>query len=127
MGDWRTVNILGAMKPEEAKEMIKELRSDDIWETPAWGFAINFSLCGLNQWVKENGDIIGIGNLAERDCEIEDIEIGLEYLVSKYPSIELTLHAGDNYESKDCVATFEVHDGIVEKKEPQIACVRTRW
>ena len=115
------------MKPEEAKEMIKELRSDDIWETPAWGFAINFSLCGLNQWVKESGDIIGIGNLSERDCEIEDIEMGLEYLTNKYPSIELTLHAGGNYESQDCVATFEVHDGIVEKKEPQTTRIKSRW
>ena len=127
MGDWRTVNISGLMNADEAKEMIKELRSDDIWETPAWGFAINFSLCGLNQWVKENGDIMGVGNLAERDCKIEDIEMGLEYLASKYPSIELTLHAGGNYESKDCVATFTVCDGIVKQKEPQIACIRSRW
>lgn len=127
MGDWRTVNIVGRMDAEEAKRMIAELQSNDIWETPAWGFRMHYSLCGLNQWVEPDGTINGTGNLAERDCEIDDVQAGLEYLATWYPSINLVLHAGGNYEDEACVATFIVQDGIVRKEKPQVMFVKNRW
>ena len=126
MGDWRTVNITGHMNPEEAKRMIEELSSESIWYTAAWGFHIHYSLCGLNQWVKSDGKVFGAGNLAERDCEIEDIKAGLEYLVESYPSLNLILHAGGNYESEECVATFIVRNGVVEQTEPQVDKISMR-
>lgn len=121
MGNWRTVNISGQMNPNEARDMISLLSSDMSWDTPAACFGMSRSLCGLNVWVdKITGAISKSGNLAERDYENEDIEQGLKFLAEKYPSLELTLHSGSDYESLQCSATFIVSNGVVKKLEPQI-------
>lgn len=120
MGNWRTVNMTGRMKSDEAKAVIKELSSGDIWDSPAACFEMTRSLAGLNQWVKEDGEINAVGNLAERDFDNDDIERGLSYLASVYPSLELTLHSGSNWESLTCSATFRVKDGRVEHCAPEV-------
>lgn len=120
MGNWRTVSIKGSMNADEAAEMIKELRSDKTWMLPAACFHIHQSVCGLGMWINEDGNIDRVGNLAERDFDLEDIEYGLIYLAANYPSLQIMLHAGDDYEDLTCVASFEVKDGSVTRLPHQI-------
>lgn len=121
MGNWRTVNIKGKVNPDEARQMIKCLTDIKYgWENKLYCLAIHQSLCGLNQWVKTNGEIDAIGNLSKRDYDNDDIEIALKELAKRYPSLELTLHSGDDYEGLDCTATFHVSHGKVSRCEPEI-------
>lgn len=127
MGNWRTVDIRGHMNPVAAKEMIEELTYDDDWskwDTDAACLMMNRSLCGLNQWVNDDGTIDVVGNLAERDFDNDDIEKALVFLAFKYPSLELTLHSGSDWESKVCSATFHVKNGKVERCTPEVANIR---
>lgn len=130
MGNWRTVNIEGTVSKEEARGMIEFLRDDDDkdwgspWETSAAPFVMNRSMCGLNQWVKEDGTINAIGNLSERDFDNDDIEYALQYLASMFPSLSITLHSGSDYESLQCSATFHVHEGKVERCEPEVDVIK---
>lgn len=120
MGNWRTVNLIGKMSPDDAKNMINFLSSGESWNTPSECFNMAKSICGLNIWVNKDGIIDACGNLAERDYDNTDIENGLKFLVDKYPSIELVLHSGSDWESPICSATFHVKDGLVTKSEPEI-------
>ena len=126
MGNWRTVQIIGEVKDKnEVDSIIKYLTVGDDYESPASEddiFYLQFGegLCGLNQWVKNNGKINIVGNVYERDCEIEDLEKELKILADKFKSLDIILHTGGEYESLDCIASFEVHNGMVERKEPLI-------
>lgn len=127
MGNWRTVDIRGRMNPVEAGEMIEELTYGDDWlkcDTDAECLLMGRSMCGLNQWVNNDGTIDTVGNLAERDFDNDDIEKALAFLASKYPTMELTLHSGSDWESTVCSATFHVKDGKVERCEPEVANIR---
>ena len=127
MGNWRTVNIIGSVNTNEAKEMRKIL-SEDIfgddfdWSRPDPVSCVRFvkSLAGLNEWVKESGDINAIGNLSERDYDNDDIYNALVFLAENFPSLKLTLHSGSDWEDLTCSATFEVKDGVVTKLPPKI-------
>ena len=124
MGNWRTVDIKGYMDKIEASELRKELSEKTEWDSPAACLRMSKSLCGLNQWVDEDGIIDSVGNLAERDYDNDDIERALTYIVEKYPSLELTLHSGSDWESLVCSATFHVKDGIVKRSEPKVDTIR---
>lgn len=124
MGNWRTVNIHGKISKCEAKELIETLSEDKGWYTPASCFTMGRSICGLNQWVKNDGSINAVGNLAERDYTNDDIESGLRFLAEKFPSLTLTLHSGSDFESLDCSATFHVENGIVTRCAPEISVLR---
>ena len=76
------------------------------------------SLYGINGWVKET--ISAIGNLSERDYNVEDVVEQLKKLSIVAPSLNLVVHCGGEYESKECVATVILSNGNVETKEPQI-------
>lgn len=120
MGNWRTVNMTGSMSAEEAADCRKILDGWEGFETPAACFSMFKSICGINWWVKENGTIEAYGNLAERDFDNDDIETGLKFLAEKYPSMELTLHSGSDWESLTCSATFVVKNGEVQRLAPQV-------
>lgn len=127
MGNWRTVDMRGRMNPVAAKEMIEELTYGDDWSkwaTDAACLMMNHSLCGLNQWVNNDGTIDTVGNLAERDFDNDDIEKALTFLAFKYPSLEMTLHSGSDWESTVCSATFHVKDGKVQRCEPEVENIR---
>lgn len=126
MGNWRTVNISGFMDANEAKEM-RQLLNEDLecenWDCGLSCLRFTHSLCGLGEWVFEEGTIHGIGNLAERDFDNDDIEKELKFLASKYHSINLTLHSGSDYENLTCSATFHVKDGTVQRCEPEVRMI----
>lgn len=121
MGNWRTVNIIGKMSPEDAKKAINFLSSCEAgYGSPCECLCISKSMCGLNKWINEDGTIDACGNLSERDFENEDIETALKFIANKYPSTELILHSGSDWESLICSATFHVRDGVVTMVEPEI-------
>jgi len=121
MGNWRTVNIEGKMNPNEAKEMISLLSKEYAWRGKPYScLAITEGLCGIGQWIDNSGNIYARGNLAERDYDNDDIEKALKFLAEKFPSIELVLHSGEDWESLDCSATFHVGNGTVIKCDPEI-------
>lgn len=132
MGNWRTVNIKGKVNPDEAKRMIEDLTivynfGDEECDFESKIFcclSMSNSLCGLNQWVQPNGDIDAIGNLFERDFDNDDIENTLKMLVKLYPSLELTLHSGSDYESLECSATFHAGNGEVNRCEPEVEKIK---
>jgi hypothetical protein len=127
MGNWRTVEIKGEVKNKaEVSEIRNYLTYDrNTYESAASNdgiYCLQFgeSLCGINKWIDQSGIIDASGNVWERDCEIEDLKNELETLASKFLSLELTLNAGDDYESENCVASFIVKDGKVEQVDPLV-------
>lgn len=127
MGNWRTVDMRGHMDADEAQDMIEYLSYEDDWSKWADDVAcllMGKSMCGLNRWVDMNGNIDAVGNLAERDFDNDDIEKALAHLAERYPSLELTLHSGSDWESLSCSATFRVKDGKVARCDPEVETIR---
>lgn len=126
MGNWRTVNIVGKIGKKECKEAINFLTVDFNYNSKASDeldiFYLQFSesLCGLGNWVKNDGTINAVGNLWERGCSIDALEDELIKLSNKFKTLEIKLHAGDDWEDLKCVATFNVKDGVVIKLPPEI-------
>lgn len=126
MGNWRTVQLKGSVAPEDAAAIRAYLQVDkQTYESPTSEDDIFFlqfgtGLCGLNQWVNQDGTIEAVGNVFERGCDLDNLEEELNILAKKFPSLLLMLHAGDDYESKNCVATFIVQQEKVEKSQPLI-------
>lgn len=120
MGNWRTVNIKGKIDKKDVGDIVGFLSDDAGWYSPAACLTMGLSLCGLNTWVGVDGVIDASGNLAERDFDNDDIERALVFLAEKYPSLELTLHSGSDWESLECSATFIVANGKCTRMEPQI-------
>lgn len=127
MGNWRTVDIRGKIDIKDVDDIKNFLSEDykgkdDNWE--ACPFFMGHSLCGLGEWVNPDGSIDISANLSERDFSIEDVETALECLARRYPSLDIVLHAGSDYESVVCEATFHVKDGVVTKHAPEVSEIR---
>lgn len=60
------------------------------------------------------------GNVFERDCENKDLYNELSILAEAFPSLDIVLHSGSDWESLVCSASFIVKDGKVEMVEPMI-------
>lgn len=124
MGNWRTVDMRGSISKADVQSICDELSDQNGWVTPAECLTMGRSICGIDQWVRPDGTIDTSGNLAERDYDNDDIERALTYLAEKYPSLELTLHSGSDWESLECSATFHVKDGVVTRCEPELSTIR---
>ena len=120
MGNWRTVNMTGKMSEDDAIHCRKLLNEWHGLSYPAACLVMSRSVCGVNQWVDEHGAIEAYGNLSERDFDNDDIETALKFLANKYPSMEMTLHSGSDWESLKCSATFCVSNGKVQRLPPQV-------
>lgn len=131
MGNWRTVNITGHIGSEEidaARELLSRtahydpwIRDDESEEMDAlYCMAFGEGICGLHDWIRPDGEINAVGNLHERDFDNDDIEKALSILAKKFPTLELTLHSGDDWESLHCTATFHVKDGECKRCPPEI-------
>ena len=130
MGNWRTVNIVGTMSPQDAQALRAHLGYPGYWKDvdndPAWQRfgPLSFckdqpSLCGVNDWPAESMD--RAGNLAERDYDPDDVADTLRELLAVAPSMELKVHCGGEYESLECVATVTVTGGVVTVGPPEVA------
>lgn len=131
MGNWRTVNITGHIGSEEinaARELLSRtahydpwIRDDENEEMDAlYCMAFGEGICGLHDWIRPDGKINAVGNLHERDFDNDDIEKALSILAKKFPTLSLTLHSGDDWESLHCTATFHVKDGECKRCPPEI-------
>ena len=132
MGNWRTVNITGHIDIKdvnEARDLLTMASKYDPWMyddgeceemCSLYCMAFGEGICGLHDWISPNGEINAIGNLHERDFDNDDIEKALTVLARKFPSLELTLHSGDDWESLHCTATFHVKDGICKRCNPEV-------
>ena len=123
MGNWRTVDMQGHIAREDVDD-IRSFLSKDSKCGDAWCFTMGQSLCGLNQWVNNDGSIDVSANLYEREFDNDDIESALQILAVRYPSLDLTLHSGSDYESTVCSATFHVKDGVVTRCAPEVETIR---
>lgn len=128
MGNWRTVNIVGTMSPQDAQALRAHLGYPGYWKDvdndPAWQRfgPLSFckdqpSLCGVNDWPAPVMD--RAGNLAERDYSVDVVKT-LRELLTVAPSMGLKVHCGGEYESLECVATVTVSGGVVTVGPPEI-------
>ena len=127
MGNWRTVTITGSIGVQDvaAARRYIELGNDPAnwggfhclcWPGP--------SLCGLGRWIPPaGGKIRAVGNLAERNYDINDVAEALRHMVTLAPSLELKVHCGGDYESDTCVATVTVHAGEVSVGPAEVPTV----
>jgi hypothetical protein len=133
MGNWRTVNMEGRVSREQAADMIKYLTidhsdfTDEEWDAlndfPIEYFQMHRSLCGINQWVGEDGAINKKGNLSAKSPSEDDVLRELQHLAQKYDTLEMLLHMGGNYESEECVSSFIAKGGRVEQVKPLVDTV----
>lgn len=80
------------------------------------------SLCGLGRWVPASGgDINAVGNLSERNYDVDSVASTLRDLAVVAPSLRLKVHCGGSYESTECVATVTVQDQVVTVGDPEVA------
>lgn len=129
MGNWRTVEINGRIDKANAASLRQYLvdarlaRSDDEkWDV--FPLCVGEGFAGLWDWVQPNGKIKAIGNLAERDFDNDDIEKALITIAKRFPTLVLTLHSGDDYESRKCTATFLVDNGKCVRCKPKKKKIR---
>ena len=132
MGNWRTVLISGTMSVDHAEDLRWLLDTGEswesqhyreVWDSPYACLSYNRrrpGLAGLGDWP---GAVVGdrIGNLAERDFDVEDVAKALEALVHHAPTMLLKVHCGGEWEDRECVATISVGEGLVVTGPPEIA------
>lgn len=106
MGNWRTVNIVGTMSPQDAQALRAHLGYPGYWKDVD------------NDWPAESMD--RAGNLAERDYDAQDVADTLRELLAVAPSMDLKVHCGGEYESLECTATVTVHEGVVTVGPPEV-------
>lgn len=131
MGNWRTVNITGTMRPEDALALCRLLDTagtfgtgHEVWDAPYACLSFDTlrpGLCGIGRWPAARTD--AAGNLAERDFTVEDVADALRALVHVAPSMLLKVHCGGDWESDECVATISVGEGLVVVGKPEQAKV----
>ena len=123
MGNWKTVNIRGKIDASDVENIVAVLNEESCWKTPAACLSIGESMCGLNCWIESDGAINASGNLSERDFTNDDIDEALQYLATLFPSLDITLHAGGDFESLECTATFHVNQGVVCRCSPEVKMI----
>lgn len=117
MGNWRTIEIKGDVSIEEAQKMRKYLKVDkSTYESLASQddiFYLQFSdgLCGLGEWISNDGSIESVGNVYERNCEVEDLLSEATTLAHNFPTLNILINIGDDYESLNCVGSIIVKNG----------------
>jgi hypothetical protein len=124
MGNWRTVNITGAIDERHVEPLRERLTYS--FDRPD-GFdnfgPLSFNperpgLAGLNGWVQPT--VSACGNLAERDFSVEDVAEELRKVLPVSPSMLLKVHCGGDWESDECVATISVGEGLVVVGKPEV-------
>lgn len=123
MGNWRTVMIEGTCPADELPALRDSLDLTDIFrEGVEWlPLCISNGLAGLGNWPAET--IRAGGNLFERDYAVEDVADHLRKLSEVAPGLRVKVHCGDDWESKDCIATVTLDENGVTQGPPEVAKV----
>ncbi len=129
MGNWRTVHITGTMSKQDAIAVYEYLGYRDYrYRQPRDPAIEHFgplsfnrdspSVYGLNAWPAPEMD--RIGNLAERNYDIKDVVDALRELLPIAGSMLLKVHCGGDHETRTCVATIYVGEGLVAIGKPEV-------
>lgn len=119
MGNWTRIHMIGNARKEDAERLQNWLSLD--FESPRWGCLHNGGIAGLPNW--GTTDINVVGNLGERDFDINDIRDELIRATAFAPSLELYVHVGDAYESNTCIHTIMVSQKKVIIKAPEVSTI----
>jgi len=112
---WRRVRVVGTCGAEEEAGKLSELLN--AVPRPGYNFESFGPLCtigdlrGLSNWGKPSFDVVG--NLAERDYDVESVVAHLTELSVECPSLAAVVHVGDVNEADDVVATVTVSRRVV--------------
>jgi len=123
MGNWRSVEISGSCPADQVQGLRVAATAPD-WLEENTGNRIEHcllesrSLCGLGAWTSEK--IEANGNLYERDFSIANVADALRFLSAAAPELEMVVHCGGDWESRECVATVRLKDGVVHVGDPEI-------
>lgn len=122
MGNWRRVHIMGTCNKKDLESLRKALDPGKDYDN--FHCLVCGGLAGLPNWAEENIDVIG--NLAERDYNIQDVADQLKLLGGIAPSLIVDIHCGGDYEDEKCIKTVRLHkSGKVEILSPQIDNIAT--
>jgi hypothetical protein len=118
MGNWRSVDIVGTIDPEDVRAAKRFVNTGDDYDR--FHALCNYgpSLCGLGDWANET--VMATGNLSERDYEIEDVAETLREMAKQVPSLAVKVYCGGEWESTKCVATVNVAHGKVWISDPEV-------
>jgi hypothetical protein len=128
MGNWRTVEIVGHICAADAPAARAFVEIGEDWSGGRFHCLCYTgpSLCGLDRWLPaQGGDIDAMGNLSERNYDVDDVAETLRKLVEIAPSLEVKVHCGGDWEDENCIATVTVHDGEVTIGAPEVEKVGT--
>jgi hypothetical protein len=127
MGNWRTVTITGTIGAEDAAaaQEFVELGDDpktwDRFHCLCWPGP---TLCGLGRWIPAGGgNIAAVGNLAERDYDVDDVAETLRRMLTVAPSLDVKVHCGGDWEADACTATVTARAGQVTVGPAEIPTV----
>jgi hypothetical protein len=110
------VKIVGTCAPDDVEKLKPRLGWSDDFED--FHCLRNGGVCGLPNWAREKIDVVG--NLAERDFDVDDIRDTLLDLADAAPSLEVKVHVGGDYEAAECVATVTLEAGGSTIGPPEI-------
>lgn len=117
MGNWRRVRIQGTCDSQDLDALQHAIAYHDDGDNFHCLTNVH-SICGLNNWAAM--DIFAEGNLAERDFTVEDVADQLKILADQVPSLNITVHCGDDYEALNVIASVVLAYGVVTIHPPQI-------
>ena len=121
MGNWMTVQIIGSCAKDDVPALTKEVKYDlhDInIDQEFYCLTSCGGLCGLPLWPAEA--INAVGNCAERDYTPESVKSNLEAFAKIAPSLEVKVHCGGDYETKEVIATVTLEKGKATIGKPEI-------
>jgi hypothetical protein len=118
MGNWRTVQIIGACGAADVPALKRAISVAPDYSNfhPLLG---GLGLAGLPVWAAEA--INAVGNLAERGYDVDDVANTLRDLAMQVPSLAVKVHCGGDYESRACIATVTLAAGAVSVGPAEIA------
>lgn len=118
MGNWRRVQIVGTCEEEDIEILRKAITWDQKSLENFHCLMFTGGVAGLPDWARDRIKVVG--NLAERDYDMDDVVEALKDLHKIVPSLNVRVHCGGENEDEKCVATVELMKNQVTILTPQI-------
>ncbi len=124
MGDWMSVYITGTCNEDELEALQKAIAYDMTDSSTYENFhclSAGEGLSGLNDW--SGNKINAMGNVSERNYTPQDVAERLAIIANTVPSLKVKVHCGGAYESKECIATVVLENGISHVGDPEMEII----
>jgi hypothetical protein len=118
MGNWMTVKIVGTCDKGDVPALRQAIDPGADYENFHCLSYVKYSIASLPMWADEKINVMG--NLAESDYNSEGVAEALDEIATCVSSLNVKVHCGGAYESKDCVATVTLASGKVTIGEPEV-------